>query len=63
MQPIPEYKNEVENHQKVADREYDGQYRGATYHHEKGEDAKHLEETQHMAHVSYRGAEDDRLVG
>jgi len=62
VQPIAEYNQEVKAHQKVADREYDGTYRGAQFHHNKGEDAAHQAAAQHEATVMYRGATDKVVI-
>ncbi len=63
VQPIAEYQQEVAEHQKVADREYDGQYRGSEFHHDKGADEQAHQEAQHKAEVQYRGGKDTILVG
>lgn len=63
VQPIPEYNQEVVNHKENADREYDGQYRGGNFHHNKGEDAAQHSEAQHEVKVNYRGATGTALVG
>jgi len=63
VQSIREYKQEVAAHKKSADREYDGQYRGAEFHHDRGEDVAHQLDAQHYAQVKYRGASAVKLVG
>ena len=62
VQPISEYKKIVAKNQSVADREYDGQYRGVEYHHDKGADAIKHEESQHEVEVQYRGANGVALI-
>lgn len=63
VQPIEEYLAEVESHEAVTDREYDGQYRGATFHHEEGQDAENHKKNEHEVAVCYRGAKGTALVG
>ena len=63
VQPIAEYKNEVAKHRDNADRDYDGQYRGAAFHHDQGQDAREHDKAQHEAKVCYRGAKATVLVG
>jgi len=63
VQPIAEYNKEVEAHRAVADREYDGTYRGVGFHHDKGADQAHHEAVQHEAEVCYRGAKATIMIG
>jgi len=63
VQPIEDYVTEVEAHEQNADREYDGQYRGITFHHDKGEDTAKHEKNEHEVKVNYRGARGAALVG
>ena len=63
VQPVEEYLAEVEAHEANADREYDGHYRGAGFHHDKGEDAMKHAHNEHEVKVCYRGAKGTVLVG
>lgn len=62
VQPIPQYEAEVKANQKVADREYDGIYRGEKYHHDANETAEMHKEQEHKVQVTYRGAHGVTLV-
>ncbi len=62
VEPIAEYNKTVAQHEKISDREYEGMYRGVSYHHNKGADHRRHERNNHEVKVCYRGNNDVIIV-